>query len=95
MLAALVPEDCRETVPLLDPGGRLTSRRVYSREDWSISTTRLLSGPPSIMESVERGLVRGIGMDWAEEILTLPWEKLTKGWLSNSVSITGLSKSRR
>jgi len=32
-------EDCDETAPLPGPGEGLTSRRVWSREDWFISTT--------------------------------------------------------
>ena len=32
-------EDCHETAPLPGPGEGLTSRRVWSREDWFISTT--------------------------------------------------------
>jgi len=38
-LRLLVLEDCHETAPLPGPGEGLTSRRVWSREDWFISTT--------------------------------------------------------
>jgi transposase len=40
---------------------------VWSREDWFISTTQRLPGPPSIMATAEGGPVLGIGIDWAEE----------------------------
>jgi transposase len=40
---------------------------VWSREDWFISTTQRLPGPPSIMATAEGGPVLGIGIDWAQE----------------------------
>jgi transposase len=40
---------------------------VWSREDWSISTTQRFPGPPSILVVAEGGPVLGIGIDWAEE----------------------------
>ncbi|MCA1709920.1 MAG: IS110 family transposase, partial [Actinobacteria bacterium] len=67
-LVVLVPlEDCGETAPLPGPGEGLTSRRVWSREDWFISTTQRFPGPPSILVVAEGGQVLGIGIDWAEE----------------------------
>jgi hypothetical protein len=60
-------EDCDETAPLPGSGEGLTSRRVWSREDWFISTTPRFPGPPSIMVSTEGGPVLGIGIDWSEE----------------------------
>jgi transposase len=40
---------------------------VWSREDWFISTTQRLPGPPRIMFAAEGGSVLGVGIDWAEE----------------------------
>jgi transposase len=40
---------------------------VWSREDWFISTTQRLPGPPRIMFAVGGGSVLGVGIDWAEE----------------------------
>jgi transposase len=40
---------------------------VWSREDWFISTTQRLPGPPRIMFAVGGGPVLGVGIDWAEE----------------------------
>src|SRR5712691_7211413 len=48
--------------------------RVWSCEDWFISTTQRLSGPPSTMAATAAVAVRaggagvlGVGIDWAEE----------------------------
>jgi transposase len=40
---------------------------VSSHEDWSISTTPRLPGPPSKIATGEGGAVLGVGVDWAEE----------------------------
>jgi len=42
---------------------------VWSHEDWFISTTPRLPGPPSTVrrDTAEGELVLGIGIDWAEE----------------------------
>jgi transposase len=41
---------------------------VSSREDWFISTTQRLPGPPRMMSAAEGGHpVLGVGIDWAEE----------------------------
>jgi transposase len=40
---------------------------VWSREDWFISTTQRLPGPPRIMFAAGGGPVLGVGIDWAEE----------------------------
>src|SRR5690349_16530576 len=63
-------EDWHETAALSGPGEGLTPWRVSSREDWFISTTQRLPGPPStaMMDTAEGdGRVLGIGIDWAEE----------------------------
>jgi hypothetical protein len=60
-------EDCDETVHLPGSGEGLTSRRVWSREDWFISTTQRFPGLPSIVVFTEGATVLGIGIDWAEE----------------------------
>jgi hypothetical protein len=40
---------------------------VSSLEDWFISTTQRLAGPPRELATTEGGLVLGVGIDWAEE----------------------------
>jgi transposase len=40
---------------------------VSSHEDWSISTTPRLPGPPRKIATDEGGPVLGVGIDWAEE----------------------------
>ena len=53
--------------PLPGPGEGLTSRRVWSREDWFISTTQRFPGPPStttMLVTANGGSVLEIGIDW-------------------------------
>jgi transposase len=40
---------------------------VWSREDWFISTTPRLPGPPRDLATTQGGPVLGVGIDWAEE----------------------------
>lgn len=40
---------------------------MSSLEDWFISTTQCLPGPPRDLATTEGGLVLGVGLDWAEE----------------------------
>jgi hypothetical protein len=61
-LVRLSFEDCHETAPLPGCGEGLTSGRVWSREDWFISTTQRFPGPPSIMFTAEETRLR-IGVD--------------------------------
>jgi hypothetical protein len=61
-LVRLSFEDCHETAPLPGCGEGLTSGRVWSREDWFISTTQRFPGPPSIMFTAEETRLR-IGAD--------------------------------
>jgi transposase len=53
-----------------------------SREDWYISTTQRLPGPPSIMAVAYTGKgdpVLGVGIDWAEEFHDVALGTVEKG----------------
>jgi hypothetical protein len=54
---------------------------VWSREDWFISTTQCLPGPPRMMVMTAEGawLVLGIGIDWAEEFHDVAFGTQEKG----------------
>ena len=65
--------------PLPGPGEGLTPRRVSSHEDWFISTTQRLPGPPRTMAVTEGGPVLGVGIDWAEEFHDIALGTVEKG----------------
>jgi transposase len=52
---------------------------VSSHEDWFISTTQRLPGPPRDMAAVEGGPVLGVGIDWAEEFHDVALGTVEKG----------------
>jgi transposase len=55
---------------------------VWSREDWFISTTQRLPGPPrstAMMLAAGGGLVLGIGIDWAEQFHDVAFGTPEKG----------------
>jgi transposase len=52
---------------------------VSSHEDWIISTTQRLPGPPRTMTAAEGGPVLGVGIDWAEEFHDIALGTVEKG----------------
>jgi transposase len=52
---------------------------VSSHEDWFISTTQRLPGPPRIMATAKGGRVLGVGIDWAEEFHDIALGTMEKG----------------
>ncbi|HWO62408.1 MAG TPA: transposase [Umezawaea sp.] len=52
---------------------------MSSPEDWFISTTQRLPGPPRIMTTAEGGPVLGVGIDWAEEFHDIALGTVEKG----------------
>ena len=88
-------EDCRETAALPAPAKELASSRVWSREDWFISTTQHLPGLPRTMVMADGGPVLGIGIDRAEEFHDITLGTQEKGRSSSSVSTTARAGSLR